>query len=407
MKTRYNNWVTGLKWDWCISRQRYFGVPFPVWYCNQCGAILFADRDELPVDPRIDSKNRKCMTCGSSDLSPETDVMDTWATSSLSPTLYLSHADNMDMYPMDARFQGHDIITSWAFTTILRSYLHYGKIPWKKIIISGNVYDPFGQKMSKSKGNIVEPKVIIDNYGADALRYWASTTMQGENIKLREQDLMRGRKTVIKLENSLKLVQLLAEGEKPAKIDIQFPVNRWIISKMEHTVKEVTEYMDINEVMKARITLDKFFWNIYCDNYLEIIKSETSKQDRRNETLYTAFYVMENILKMYSPIMPFITEELFHQINPETKSIALESYPEFEPESIFVEEGEIDYIIGMIDKIRNLKSQMKMSMAAPLQTVKIHGNAKLIEKYNYILQGIMHIDKLEIIESTEDFIDNQ
>ncbi len=407
MKTRYNNWVTGLKWDWCISRQRYFGVPFPVWYCNQCGAILFADRDELPVDPRIDSKNRKCMTCGSSDLSPETDVMDTWATSSLSPTLYLSHADNMDMYPMDARFQGHDIITSWAFTTILRSYLHYGKIPWKKIIISGNVYDPFGQKMSKSKGNIVEPKVIIDNYGADALRYWASTTMQGENIKLREQDLMRGRKTVIKLENSLKLVQLLAEGEKPAKIDIQFPVNRWIISKMEHTVKEVTAYMDINEVMKARITLDKFFWNIYCDNYLEIIKSETSKQDRRNETLYTAFYVMENILKMYSPIMPFITEELFHQINPETKSIALESYPEFDPESIFVEEGEIDYIIGMIDKIRNLKSQMKMSMAAPLQTVKIHGNAKLIEKYNYILQGIMHIDKLEIIESTEDFIDNQ
>ena len=405
MKTRYNNWVTGLKWDWCISRQRYFGVPFPVWYCNQCGEIIFADRKDLPVDPRIDDKNRKCTKCGSSDLSPETDVMDTWATSSLSPTLYLSHIGEMDMYPMDARFQGHDIITSWAFTTILRSYLHYGEIPWKKIIISGNVYDPFGQKMSKSKGNIVEPKVIIDNYGADALRYWASTTMQGENIKLREQDLMRGRKTVIKLENSLKLIMLLADGKKPAKVDVQFPVNKWIISKMQHTVKEVTEYMENSEVMKARIALDKFFWNLYCDNYLEIIKSEASKEDRRNETLYTAFYIMENVLKMYSPIMPFITEELFHQMNPEVTSIALERYPEFDPNQLYGEE-DIDYIIGIIDRVRNLKSQKKLSMAAPLESIKIHGNADLIEKYGYLLSGIMHIGKMEIVNSAEDFIDN-
>ena len=405
MKTRYNNWVTGLKWDWCISRQRYFGVPFPVWYCNKCGEIIFAGRDELPVDPRLDDKKRQCIKCGSSDLSPETDVMDTWATSSLSPTLYLSHIKHMDLYPMDARFQGHDIITSWAFTTILRSCLHYGKIPWKKIIISGNVYDPFGQKMSKSKGNIVEPKSIIETYGADALRYWASTTMQGENIKLREQDLMRGRKTVIKLENSLKLIMLLSDNKIPEKTDINFPVNKWIMSKMQHTVKEVTEYMENSEVMKARIALDKFFWNLYCDNYLEIIKSEASKPDRRGETLYTAFYIMENVLKMYSPIMPFITEELYHQMNPGVSSIALESYPEFDYSLLYSEE-EIDYIINVIDKIRNLKSQRKMSMAAPLEIVKIHGKVDLLERYKYIPEGLMHIDKMEIIDSDETFIEN-
>ncbi len=407
MKTRYNNWVTGLKWDWCISRQRYFGVPFPVWYCNDCGEILFAEKEELPVDPRLDERKRKCEKCGSENIVPETDVMDTWATSSLSPTLYLKHIGEMDIYTMDARFQGHDIITSWAFTTILRSYLHYGEIPWKKIVISGNVYDPFGQKMSKSKGNIVEPRVIIDNYGADALRYWASTTMQGENIKLREQDLMRGRKTIIKLENSLKLIMLLANNKKPEKAQPSFPVNRWIITKMEKTIKEVTEYMESNEIMKARIVLDKFFWNQYCDNYLEIIKNEASKEDRRNETLFTAFYVMENVLKMYSPIMPFITEELYHEINPSSGSIGLEPYPEFDMKMMYEEEDEIDYIIGIIDIIRNLKSKMKLSMAAPLENIKIHGNSKLINKYDYILTGMMHIKGIEIINSDEDYIENQ
>jgi valyl-tRNA synthetase len=407
MKTRYDNWVAGLKWDWCISRQRYFGVPFPVWYCNNCGEIVFAKKEDLPVDPRLENNGIKCRKCGSENVTPETDVMDTWATSSLSPTLYLENINAMDLYPMDSRFQGHDIITSWAFTTILRSYLHYNKIPWKKIVISGNVYDPFGQKMSKSKGNIVEPKSIIDNYGADALRYWASTTMQGENIKLREQDLIRGHKTVIKLENSLKLLMLLANDKKPEKTSFNFPVNRWIVTKMENTIKEVTEYMENNEIMKARIAIDKFFWNIYCDNYLEIIKNEASMEDRRNETLYTAFYVMENILKMYSPIMPFITEELYHQINTSfSGSIALEPYPEFDDELIYNEEVEIDYIIDIIGQLRNLKSKMKISMAAPLENVKIYGHAELIKKHGHILKGMMHINDMEIIESENEKVEN-
>ncbi len=406
MKTRYTNWVNGLKWDWCISRQRYFGVPFPVWYCNKCGSIIPANDDELPVDPRLDKKHRICSKCGSDDLLPETDVMDTWATSSISPTLYLKHK-NFDVKTMDVRFQGHDIITSWAFTTILRSYLHYNEIPWEKIAISGNVYDPFGQKMSKSKGNIVEPKGIINTYGADALRFWASTTLPGENIKLREQDLIRGKKTVIKLYNSFNLLKILYNNEKPEKTDIKFAINKWILTKMEKTVKDVTSYMDKYEIMKARNTLDKFFWDTYCDNYLEIIKNEMQKSDRRKETIYTSLNVMENILKMYSPVMPFITEELYHEIyNDFNGSISFEKYPEYDNNLVFEEETDIDYIINIIDKIRNIKSNMKVSMAQPLENLTVSGNSKIIEKYSYILSDLMHIKNMDIKNSDEISVKN-
>ncbi len=406
MKTRYINWVTGLRWDWCISRQRYFGVPFPVWYCNKCDEIIFADVDELPMDPRLDKKHRACNKCGSDNLSPETDVMDTWATSSLSPALYLQHK-NFDIKTMDARFQGHDIITSWAFTTILRSYLHYNEIPWKKIAISGNVYDPFGQKMSKSKGNIVEPKEIIGTYGADALRFWASTTLPGENIKLREQDLIRGKKIVIKLYNSLNLLKILSNNEKPEKMDVKFAINKWLLTKMEKTIKDVTSYMDDYEIMKARSTLDKFFWNTYCDNYLEIVKNEMQKPDRRKETIYTSLNVMENILKMYAPLMPFITEELYHDIYPDFNgSISFEKYPEYDSNLIFKEESDIDYMINIIDRIRNVKSNMKVSMAEPLKKLTVSGNSKTIDKYSYILSDLMHIENIDIRDSEEIMVKN-
>ncbi|WP_287950857.1 valine--tRNA ligase [Acidiplasma sp.] len=395
MKTRYDNWVNGLRWDWCISRQRYFGIPFPVWYCNKCGTIIYADEKDLPVDPRLVNKNIKCPACGSDDVQPERDVMDTWATSSISPTLYLTHINSMDMYPMDVRFQGHDIITSWAFTTILRSYLHYNKIPWKKIAISGNVYDPFGQKMSKSKGNIVEPKDIIEKYGADALRFWGSTTMPGENIKLREQDLVRGKKTVIKLYNSLNLLKIISGGKIQGDINIiKSPVNKWIMSKYEKTVREVTGYMDAYEVMKARSALDKFFWSNYCDNYLEIIKNDN--EEYRNENIAVSYLIMENVLKMYSPIMPFITEELYHEIHPDSISIALEKYPEYDDKYLFNEENDIDYIISVINSIRALKSSLKISMAAPIDSLNITGDSEKIGRYGYIIKNLMHINNIKI-----------
>ncbi|AAT43117.1 valine--tRNA ligase [Picrophilus oshimae] len=395
MKTRYQNWVSGLKWDWCISRQRYYGIPFPVWYCKDCGGIVLADKSELPVDPRLSGTNKRC-SCGSGNLEPETDVMDTWATSSISVTLYLMHINSMNLYPADVRFQGHDIITSWAFTTILRSYLHYRDVPWKKIFISGNVYDPYGEKMSKSKGNIIEPSTIIEKYGADALRFWASTTMPGENIKIREQDLVRGRKTVIKLYNSARLVLMLSDNIKGSMDNIISQVNRWILTKFEKTLKNVTELMDGYYFSRARSELDNFFWNIFCDNYLEIIKSEIKRYPE--ETAAVSRFLMENIIKMYSPIMPFITEELYHEFNKDSLSVSLEKYPEYNEDYIFDGAEDFDYIIDIINKIRAIKSNMKMSMAAPI-SISLKGNEKIINDSAEIIKSVMHVENLKISNS--------
>ncbi|MFH0830233.1 MAG: valine--tRNA ligase, partial [Candidatus Aenigmatarchaeota archaeon] len=160
MQVRYQNWIKGLQWDWCISRQRHYGVPFPLWYCKKCGEVMLADEKDLPVDPTSSKPKKKCK-CGSADFEPETDVMDTWATSSLSPQLCLQLVKDekvrKKMYPMSLRPQAHDIITFWLFNTVVKSWLHFKTIPWTDIAISGYVLDPHGQKMSKSKGNVIDP----------------------------------------------------------------------------------------------------------------------------------------------------------------------------------------------------------------------------------------------------------
>lgn len=414
MRVRYDNWVNGLRWDWCISRQRYFGIPFPVWYCKECGETVFADESELPVDPRLDEVKKKCNKCGSSDLIPETDIMDTWATSSLSPRITLLKESMFEeQYPMDVRFQGHDIITFWAFTTIARARIHDGVIPWKNIFISGNVHDPLGQKMSKSKGNIVEPSTIISEYGPDSLRFWASTTLPGEDIRIKEQDFVRGRRTVIKLYNAARLVSMLSEGRKvPEKIESpKTKIDQWILSKLNTTVDEVTKEMENYTVSKARAELDNFFWNTFCDNYLEIIKSQIkvysndpASEQLITEMLATAKYSMLQIIKMYAPVMPFITEEIYstYEYPGKKKSIHLESWPRFEENYSFPDiERETDYVIQAIGKIRTLKSSMRLSLAASIDRVMLKGDKKTLENSASVIKGLMNIKELELVDSEE------
>ena len=414
MRTRFDNWVNGLKWDWCISRQRYYGVPFPAWYCRNCGETLFADKGQIPVDPRTSGPGKKCEKCGSSDFEPETDIMDTWATSSLSPRLSLKKLGLLEqLYPMDIRFQGHDIISFWAFTTIARSKIHDDVVPWENIMISGNVYDPYGVKMSKSKGNVVEPSTVVDEYGADALRFWSSTTIPGEDIKTKEQDFVRGRRTVIKIHNAAKLIEMLSEGRSVREISgsPELDINRWIISKLNNTVENATREMDNFTVSKARSEVDNFFWNTFCDNYLEIIKSrinylsETgSGENEISEMLSTATYTIIQVLKMYAPVMPFITEEVYNRLPypGKGKSIHLERWPEKGPEFSFLkEEKELDYIMQAVSGIRTLKSSLKLSMSTRLEKVILSGDSKILARHSDIIKNLMRIEDLEIKESGE------
>ncbi len=396
MKVRYENWVKGLKWDWCISRQRPYGIPIPVYYCTSCDEMFFPSDGELPVDPS--QKAPICPKCGSSGVIADSDVMDTWATSSLTPSMYLERAGLNSRYRiMTARFQGHDIISTWAFTTILRSYLHWNSIPWEHIFISGNVLDAQGAKMSKSKGNTSYPEEIIDQYGADSMRFWASAYSMGEDARLREQELTRGRRTVIKMFNATKLVSSF-NGVGNSKRNATLKHNVWVLQKLNQTILKVTELMEVFELAKARLELDKFFWEIFCDDYLEICKAVFTSSDydveQRSETAEVSKIVMESILRMYAPFMPFITEEC-NEILGFTESIHNKTWPvgiNLQDDGIF------DQSIEIIHMIRALKSNLKTN-GLTLKAVRV-GSSNPVQ--NDELQIIKAISRLNAVETKQE-----
>jgi len=288
-RKRYEDWVKNLKWDWCISRQRYYGVPFPVWYCKECGNIVVAKEEDLPVDPRL--QKYKCDKCGSENLEPEMDVMDTWMTSSLTPQITTKWIEDREffkkMFPMNLRPQAHDIIRTWAFYTILKSYLHENEIPWKDIMVSGYVYVEKGMAMSSSKGIGKSPLKVVEEKGADVLRYWATGASVGEDLIYREKDLVRGQKILIKLWNAARFISLHLD-KKPEKANLKVE-DRWILSELSRVIKEVEKgYKEYNP-NKARRTIENFFKNVYCDFYLEMVKHRLYGEDDESKEAWLLF----------------------------------------------------------------------------------------------------------------------
>ena len=394
MRTRYENWVMGLKWDWCISRQRIMGVPIPVWYCKNCGEMLLPDREELPVDPRFD-RGRTCLKCSSTDTEPETDVLDTWFTSSTSPTISLENSPiEKDGIPMSSRFQGHDIITTWAFTTIYRYLVHFDKIPWKNIIISGNVFDSKGQKMSKSKGNVVYPMELVAKYGADGVRLWGTSSATWDDISLKDQELTRGRRTTIKLYNAINLVSSFPVMEK---IPIALPFNRWIIQELNETIEKSTEAFFHNDYAKARMEVDSFFWSIFCDNYLEIIKSFAARgtEEEKNEIAYVAREVSLKILKLYAPITPFITDECYEMLGHK-ESIHRERWPE-KGEIYKTESERFQKVIEILSSVRGERSRLK-SRKEPYAGFIVTSNLNLNDFECRVIRETLREDNIQFQE---------
>lgn len=377
MKSRYVHWVENLNWDWCISRQRHFGIPFPVWYEKKTGNIVVADESQLPVDPEKDVPEGY----NKEDLIPENDVMDTWATSSVSPQIILDWKDesgneiNFENYPCGLRPQAHDIIRTWAFYTIVKGMYHHGKIPWKEILISGHVLDKDGKKFSKSKGNYVPPQDIFKNYGADALRLWAATSKLGEDLRYREEDIRSAQKTVTKLWNASKFVYMHLEdysvgGKKydPKKLEL---MDRWLLIKLNRLINNATDGFEIYEFSKAKKEVENFFWNTLCDNYLEICKDRLYNPDTRGELQrlsgqYTLHTALSDVLKIFAPIAPFITEELYgyHFAKIENKkSIHVSDWPvadvSMEDENI---EKTGDRFIEILSDVRGFKSENGKSL---------------------------------------------
>jgi valyl-tRNA synthetase len=375
MKYRYDNWVNGLQWDWLISNQRYFGVPFPVWYCEKCGEVMLAEEKDLPVNPLTDKPKKKCK-CGSGSFIGEKDILNTWFTSSMTPQLasgLMNEKTQKQVFPMSLRPQAHDIITFWLFNTVLKSNLHFGKNPWKDIIISGFV-TLGGEKMSKSKGNIIEPREVLEKYGADALRYWGASSNLGEDIDYQEKEVVTGKKFVTKIFNAANFVFMnLKDYKLKESKNIKLEeADRLFLIQLNKTIKSATEAFEDYGYSKAKNLAAGFFWKDFCDNYLEIVKNRIyngTKEEKESAefTLYTSLLA---IIKMMAPITPFITEEIYQEHfkkNEKKESLHLTSWPETAKVKENKNDEEVwNTFIENLSKVRQEKSKAQKSVKAEI-----------------------------------------
>lgn len=399
MQGRYNNWVENLEWDWCISRQRYFGVPFPVWYCKSCGEVMVPEVSELPVNPIKDRPGREC-TCGCGDFTPEQDIMDTWATSSVTPLINLDWDDEEgfkdDMLPMGLRPNAHDIIRTWDFYTIVKSLYHTGKIPWNDVMISGHVMAAKGEKISKKKSNsAMEPAELIESVSADAVRLWASSGSLGNDIAYSEEEFKNANKLINKIWNAAKFVIMQLEGfekqddngnpvvlnpfQKADHVELMH-MDKWIIASYNTMLRHFENYLEKYELGLAIGELEKFFWN-YCDDYIEIIKNRVYKpeiygENARKSGLYASYYTLLGIVKCFAIYIPHVTEEIYqgYFVNLENAVSIHQSIIEPLPEA--KEFTTNDFEIGetalkIISELRRYKSENNLSLKAEIDNVDI------------------------------------
>lgn len=413
MRKRYENWIKGLKWDWCISRQRYFGIPFPVWYCRKCGKTILANKKDLPVDPLNQKPKKKCF-CGSNDFVGEKDVLDTWATSSLTPQIATSLIKDKHLkkklFPMALRPQAHDIINFWLFYTVVRSKIHFNKIPWKDIMISGFVLDSKGEKMSKSKGNVVLPQEVIKIYGADTLRHWSAKAGLGEDLRWNEEELKASKRTIIKLWNAARFSSLHIKDFKVKKIPSKLEdEDKWILTLLQETIKEYCKHFEKYEFKKAREKIDYFFWKNFCDNYLEIIKirlyGDKFSKKSIESAKFTLYYSLLSILKLYAPFTPFLTEKIYLEIfakKEKKQSIHKERLPNFKNSLVFEKEKKkFDLVIKIISAIRKYKSGKQISLKKEIEKLTIFSKKDDIKKYFNLISSLMYIKNIEIKEPSK------
>lgn len=398
MKTRYQLWVENLKWDWCISRQRYFGVPFPLWYCKACGSAIFARDEDLPVNPLETAPPHPC-GCGCQEYVPESAVMDTWATSALTPLINAKWGEKQEdgrLIPMTMRTQAHEIIRTWAFYTIAKSLFHTGRIPWRDIMVCGFVTVD-GQKISKSKNNAgYSPAELIARYSADGLRYWATSCRLGTDTQFSENELKASQRFLTKLWNAARFCSIHLKDYVPSEPASLYPLDAWILERCRETTMKARALLTRYEVGAARSEVDILFWKDFCDNYLELVKDRLYKpevhgEEARSSARYALYCSLSTILKLYAIYVPFITEEIWQHIcRKHEKEHSIH-------QTLWMDDGRLsrdllefgEAVKAVLGETRRYKSEHKLSQKAGFEHLAIRMEKRFIPWFRRSMKDFM------------------
>ena len=427
MRVRYENWVHGLNGDWLISRQRFFGVPFPLWYpVNASGEPdydhpITPSEDRLPIDPTIDvpegyAESQRDVPGG---FTAEKDIMDTWATSSLTPQIVTHWAEPDEAskalfastFPMDLRPQGQDIIRTWLFSTVDRAHLENKCLPWAHATLSGWILDPDHKKMSKSKGNVVVPNEPIEKFGADAVRYWAAAARLGLDATYDIGQMKIGRRLAIKLLNATKFALAIGREDENHHVgaaaeaawnpaDVTEPLDRAAMAKLALVVRQATEALESYEHSKALEVIESYFWQ-FCDDYIELVKNRAYgtpdehgnvPSEKAVKSARTALGLgLDAFARLLAPYLPYATEEVWSWMHAGSGSVHRAAWPVVDP---YVEAATgaspelLTWAGKAVEQLRKIKSEAKVSMKTPILSVALSAASEGVEAIHAALGDI-------------------
>ncbi|MCI7551340.1 MAG: valine--tRNA ligase [Actinomycetaceae bacterium] len=420
MRVRYENWVQGLNNDWLVSRQRFFGVPLPVWYkVSDSGDVLYDDvllphKEQLPIDPTTDcppgyDESQRGAPGG---FIGETDILDTWATSSLTPQIaggWLTDDDLFSkVYPMDVRPQGQDIIRTWLFSTAVRAHLEFDAIPWKHAAISGWILDPDHKKMSKSKGNVVTPMALLEKHGSDAVRYWAASARLGTDAAFDEQQMKIGRRLAMKVLNASRFALQMGGTDAPVDLDasaVITPIDQAMLAELRDVVQQATLAFEKYDHTRALELTETCFWT-FCDDYLEIVKDRAYDRDGvyadsgRGDLVRSARVALniaiDVFVRLLAPVLPYATEEVWSWYR--TGSVHQAPWPQVSELEQAVNDSDssvLNAASSALAALRRVKTEAKVAQRAAYEHVSIlvpRESIAWVEELSEDLRATAHID---------------